>query len=137
MLGDLPGDDAAGLRARIGYLGGAGTGAAEQVLGRDDKNCDALAVRADDATRRGRAENAVTAAQVIASECPDRDGYDLLARAYRAKGEQAGVRRAYLHIDGAWRDHRTFALTTEDLAGERVVDRLNRLSGQSLPRHTD
>ncbi|WP_431842837.1 GNAT family N-acetyltransferase [Calidifontibacter indicus] len=48
-----------------------------------------------------------------------------------------GVRRAYLHIDGAWRDHRTFALTTEDLAGERVVDRLNRLSGQSLPRHTD
>lgn len=48
-----------------------------------------------------------------------------------------GLRRAYLHIDGAWRDHRSFALTTEDLAGERVVDRLNRLSGQSLPRHTD
>jgi ribosomal-protein-alanine N-acetyltransferase len=26
-----------------------------------------------------------------------------------------GVRRRYLHIDGAWRDHRTFALTVEDV----------------------
>jgi ribosomal-protein-alanine N-acetyltransferase len=26
-----------------------------------------------------------------------------------------GLRRRYLHIDGAWRDHRTFALCTEDL----------------------
>lgn len=38
-----------------------------------------------------------------------------------------GVRRAYLHIDGAWHDHRTFALTVEDLLGETVVDRLERL----------
>lgn len=48
-----------------------------------------------------------------------------------------GIRRAYLHIDGAWRDHRSFALTTEDLGGEPVVGRLNRLSQQSLPRHTE
>ena len=27
-----------------------------------------------------------------------------------------GTRVRYLHIDGAWRDHRTFALTTEDLS---------------------
>jgi ribosomal-protein-alanine N-acetyltransferase len=26
-----------------------------------------------------------------------------------------GVRHRYLHIDGGWRDHRTFALTVEDL----------------------
>jgi ribosomal-protein-alanine N-acetyltransferase len=28
-----------------------------------------------------------------------------------------GVRRAYLHIDGAWRDHRSFALTAEEVPG--------------------
>jgi [ribosomal protein S5]-alanine N-acetyltransferase len=27
-----------------------------------------------------------------------------------------GLRQRYLHIDGGWRDHRTFALTAEDLA---------------------
>ena len=43
-----------------------------------------------------------------------------------------GVRRGYLHIAGAWHDHRSFALTVEDLAGERVVDRLKRLSQASL-----
>jgi ribosomal-protein-alanine N-acetyltransferase len=28
-----------------------------------------------------------------------------------------GIRRRYLHIDGAWRDHATFALTPEDVPG--------------------
>ena len=28
-----------------------------------------------------------------------------------------GVRRRYLHIDGDWRDHRTFALLTEEVPG--------------------
>lgn len=28
-----------------------------------------------------------------------------------------GLRERYLHIDGAWRDHRTFALTAEDVPG--------------------
>jgi ribosomal-protein-alanine N-acetyltransferase len=36
-----------------------------------------------------------------------------------------GVRAAYLHIDGQWRDHRTFALTTEDLGGRTLVERLH------------
>lgn len=34
-----------------------------------------------------------------------------------------GVRERYLHINGAWRDHRTFALTTDELEGKRVLDR--------------
>ena len=33
-----------------------------------------------------------------------------------------GVRRRYLHIDGAWRDHRSFALTVEDV-GPGVLER--------------
>jgi [ribosomal protein S5]-alanine N-acetyltransferase len=36
-----------------------------------------------------------------------------------------GVRASYLHIDGQWRDHRTFALTTEDLGGRSLVERLH------------
>ncbi|NHN55644.1 GNAT family N-acetyltransferase [Calidifontibacter sp. DB0510] len=37
-----------------------------------------------------------------------------------------GVRRAYLHVDGRWHDHRSFALTVEDLAGRTAVERLSR-----------
>ena len=36
-----------------------------------------------------------------------------------------GLRRRLLHIDGQWRDHRSFALTMEDLAGESLVARWN------------
>ncbi|KNX38044.1 GNAT family N-acetyltransferase [Luteipulveratus halotolerans] len=36
-----------------------------------------------------------------------------------------GVRRGYLHIAGEWHDHRSFAVTTEDLAGQSAVQRLH------------
>lgn len=51
-----------------------------------------------------------------------------------------GMRRRYLHIDGDWRDHRSFAVTVEDLGGQTLMDRLaraNQSSQQSLWRHTD
>jgi [ribosomal protein S5]-alanine N-acetyltransferase len=38
-----------------------------------------------------------------------------------------GLRERYLHIDGAWRDHLSFALTTEDLASESLLDRWHRV----------
>lgn len=41
-----------------------------------------------------------------------------------------GVRCAYLHIDGAWRDHRTFALTAEEVP-EGLVERWRALGGLS------
>ncbi len=49
---------------------------------------------------------------------------------------EEGLRLRMLHIDGEWRDHRSFALTTEDLGGRTLMDRL-RDSQQSLWRHTD
>ncbi len=38
-----------------------------------------------------------------------------------------GTRVAYLHINGEWHDHRSFALTTSDLRDETAVQRLERL----------
>lgn len=36
-----------------------------------------------------------------------------------------GLRERYLHINGAWRDHRTFALTREDLEGSTLLERFH------------
>lgn len=33
-----------------------------------------------------------------------------------------GVRRSFLYVDGAWRDHHLFALTTEDRGGRSVFE---------------
>jgi len=38
-----------------------------------------------------------------------------------------GVRERYLHIDGAWRDHRSFAVTSEDLRGSSLMARLSQV----------
>jgi ribosomal-protein-alanine N-acetyltransferase len=37
---------------------------------------------------------------------------------------EEGVRRAYIHIDGAWRDHLSFAVTAEDVLPDGLVARL-------------
>ncbi len=47
-----------------------------------------------------------------------------------------GTRAGYLHIDGAWRDHRTYALTAEDLDGISLVKRWRhgqRPGGLAIP----
>jgi ribosomal-protein-alanine N-acetyltransferase len=36
---------------------------------------------------------------------------------------EEGVRRRYLHIDGDWRDHRSFALTVDELEGRPAIQR--------------
>jgi len=38
---------------------------------------------------------------------------------------EEGLRRWYLHIDGEWRDHRSFAMTKEDLGRTSLVERWN------------
>ncbi len=49
-----------------------------------------------------------------------------------------GLRERFLHIDGAWRDHRTFALISEDLPPGGLLaawnDQVRRSTGR---RHTD
>ncbi len=37
-----------------------------------------------------------------------------------------GIRERYLHIAGSWCDHRSFAITVEELGGGRLADRLRR-----------
>lgn len=48
-----------------------------------------------------------------------------------------GVRRAYLHIDGAWRDHRSFAVVTDELGPGGLRARLSHQHQASRARHTD
>ena len=36
-----------------------------------------------------------------------------------------GVRRLFLHIDGEWRDHRSFAITVEDLGAGTLSERVS------------
>ncbi|MFC7491255.1 MULTISPECIES: GNAT family N-acetyltransferase [unclassified Knoellia] len=59
-----------------------------------------------------------------------------LAVVHKLGFRDEGLRQRMLHIDGDWRDHRSFALTTEDLDGGTLMDRLTHTSQQSRARHT-
>jgi ribosomal-protein-alanine N-acetyltransferase len=50
-----------------------------------------------------------------------------LALVRRMGLREEGIRRRYLHIDGEWRDHLSFAVTTEELDGETFLSRLSHL----------
>ncbi|NYJ73668.1 GNAT family N-acetyltransferase [Allobranchiibius huperziae] len=53
------------------------------------------------------------------------ENHSSLAVVRKLELRDEGLRRAYLHINGQWRDHRTFAVVREDLAaGETMVGRL-------------
>ena len=53
------------------------------------------------------------------------DNHSSLAVVRKLDLRDEGLRRAYLHINGQWRDHRSFAVVREDLAaGETMVERL-------------
>jgi [ribosomal protein S5]-alanine N-acetyltransferase len=45
---------------------------------------------------------------------------------------EEGIRRAYLHIDGAWRDHATFALTAEEVP-EGLLARWHAIRSADAP----
>lgn len=44
---------------------------------------------------------------------------------------EEGLRRRYLHINGAWHDHLSFAITSEELRTETMVGRLRRRLGET------
>jgi ribosomal-protein-alanine N-acetyltransferase len=44
-----------------------------------------------------------------------------------------GLRRRFLHIDGAWRDHRTFALTIEDVPNGLMMSWRERIRREGNP----
>lgn len=65
------------------------------------------------------------------------DNAPSLAVAAKLGLRDEGVRRAYLHIDGAWRDHRSFAVVAEDLGPGGLLERLSHQQHQSRARHTE
>lgn len=50
-----------------------------------------------------------------------------LALVRRLRLREEGIRERYLHIDGAWRDHLSFAVTREELKADGLVPRLSQL----------
>ena len=60
-----------------------------------------------------------------------------LALARKLGMRDEGIKRAYLHIDGDWRDHRSFAVVAEDVGPGGLRARLSHQQHQSRARHTE
>ncbi|WP_338750202.1 GNAT family N-acetyltransferase [Janibacter alittae] len=50
---------------------------------------------------------------------------------------EEGTKRAYLHIGGRWRDHRSFAVVAEEVGVGGLAARLSHRYQQSQARHTE
>lgn len=50
---------------------------------------------------------------------------------------EEGTKRAYLHIGGRWRDHRSFAVVAEEVGAGGLLARLSHEHQQSRARHTE
>lgn len=50
---------------------------------------------------------------------------------------EEGFKRGLLHIDGRWRDHRSFAITVDELGRGGLGDRLSQAHQASRARHTE
>lgn len=95
---ELNDDRGVAIQARIDVSLGrrGGLERATAIVQRDTSNCDALAAIAEWHLSSGKANQAVVPAQVIASECADRnDGFLILARAYIAADRTAAVERVF------------------------------------------
>jgi ribosomal-protein-alanine N-acetyltransferase len=55
------------------------------------------------------------------------DNVRSLALVERLGLREEGIRQRYLHIDGDWRDHRSFAVTREELGAGSLISRLSHL----------
>ncbi|MXP28664.1 tetratricopeptide repeat protein [Porphyrobacter algicida] len=89
---------ASGLLARIGIEQGnpQAAAAARKIIEQDTTNCEALTGLAEWDLMHGKPNDAITQAQVVATDCLDRiDGYVLLAKAYQKANRPAGVERVY------------------------------------------
>jgi len=60
-----------------------------------------------------------------------------LAVAAKLGLREEGLKLRLLHIDGDWRDHRSFAVTSEELGPDGLIGRLSRPQHPSRARHTE
>lgn len=60
-----------------------------------------------------------------------------LAVAAKLSMREEGTKRAYLHIGGSWRDHRSFAVVAEEVGVGGLAARLSHQYQQSQTRHTE